>query len=111
MDVQPSTGDNAVHASASPLEGMAEKCNWMGLNVAQDDFGRALLGRGISEPTIIQWMSDPDLKFPSGSEGGSQKIGSLFDDVENTDASRCMHRLLEIYDDGLFGPGGCCTIS
>eukprot|EP00930_Biecheleria_cincta_P104596 TRINITY_DN9697_c0_g1_i12.p1 TRINITY_DN9697_c0_g1~~TRINITY_DN9697_c0_g1_i12.p1 ORF type:complete len:136 (-),score=13.03 TRINITY_DN9697_c0_g1_i12:3-377(-) len=32
---EPSTGENGVHASASPLEGLAEKVNWLGVSLAQ----------------------------------------------------------------------------
>jgi hypothetical protein len=33
---KPNTGDNGVHASASPFEGLAERCNWLGAKVEED---------------------------------------------------------------------------
>lgn len=33
---KPNTGDNGVHASASPFEALAERCNWLGANVEED---------------------------------------------------------------------------
>jgi nucleoside diphosphate kinase len=29
MTYEPNTGDNCVHASASPFEGLAERMNWL----------------------------------------------------------------------------------
>ena len=39
-------GDNAVHASASPFEGLAERTNWLGVAIADDPFGKVLLAAG-----------------------------------------------------------------
>lgn len=118
MDLEPSTGNNTVHASASPLEGLAERCNWLSTTPSEDSFGKALLARGIPESTILNWMDDPDITFPPSTADGSRKKGSLFDDVEDTDSAACMQRLLSIYDDELFskiGEGGvcapCCVVS
>merc|ERR1712178_360429 len=36
-------GTNGVHASASPLEGLAEKSNWLSSSIADDPFGKLLL--------------------------------------------------------------------
>lgn len=48
----PTTGENGVHASASPLEGLAERANWLKADVTADVFGKALLAQGISAETI-----------------------------------------------------------
>lgn len=32
---EPNTGDNCVHASASPFEGLAERMNWLKADVAE----------------------------------------------------------------------------
>ena len=40
-------GDNAVHASASPFEGLAERTNWLGVAIADDPFGKVLLAAGL----------------------------------------------------------------
>lgn len=41
-----------MHASASPLEGLAERANWLKADVTADVFGKALLAQGISAETI-----------------------------------------------------------
>ena len=56
-------GDNAVHASASPFEGLAERSNWLGVAVADDPFGKVLLAAGIPEATIKKWSSDPQVTY------------------------------------------------
>merc|ERR1711970_99665 len=33
------TGDNGVHASASPFEGLAERVNWLNVPLQEDTFG------------------------------------------------------------------------
>jgi len=37
---KPNKGDNGVHASASPFEGLAEKANWLGRSIDSDPFGK-----------------------------------------------------------------------
>ena len=54
-------GDNAVHASASPFEGLAERTNWLAGSIAEDAFGKAMLARDIPEETIKKWSSDPQV--------------------------------------------------
>ena len=44
LKAQPDTGDNGVHASASPLEALAERSNWLRASVSKDAFG-ALSGK------------------------------------------------------------------
>lgn len=39
----PTIGENGVHASASPLEGLAERANWLKADIAKDPFGAALM--------------------------------------------------------------------
>jgi hypothetical protein len=60
----PNTGDNGVHASASPFEGLAEKSNWLGsTNLEEDAFGERLLvvRAGLSKETISAWFKDPQI--------------------------------------------------
>merc|ERR1711997_224350 len=73
---EPNKGDNGVHASASPFEGLAEKTNWLGASISEDSFGKALLKAGLSEDTIKAWSVDPRVELP---EGG---MGSVFDALE-----------------------------
>merc|ERR1739844_241172 len=39
----PNVGDNAVHASASPFESLAERMNWLGVKPGSDKFGQLVL--------------------------------------------------------------------
>lgn len=90
LEAEPNTGDNGVHASASPFEGLVERSNWLAAKPAQDRFGQALITAGIGESTIAEWGGDPAVNF----EG---KKGSLFDLLEDIDAGPCVKKAAEIY--------------
>jgi len=85
----PNNSDNGVHASASPFEALAEKLNWLSLNVESDRLGKQLLDAGISESRIREWCLDPQIKLPESS------TGSLFDEVEDLDVDECVKKLVE----------------
>eukprot|EP00298_Acanthocystis_sp_HF-20_P000156 c10196_g1_i1.p1 GENE.c10196_g1_i1~~c10196_g1_i1.p1 ORF type:complete len:558 (-),score=275.16 c10196_g1_i1:7-1680(-) len=87
---EPNTGDNGVHASASPFEALAEKMNWLRFKPENDYFGRRLLYTRIPIETIQLWTCDPQVSY-----NGSMK--SLFDSLEDTDAVECLHRCESIY--------------
>merc|ERR1719329_1775624 len=90
---EPSTGNNGVHASASPLEGLAERNNWLGKSIETDPFGKMLLDAGIDADWITKGCKDPQVEL-----GGTAGMGSLFDAVEDTDAERCRDSLRLIYE-------------
>jgi len=81
---EPNTGDNGVHASASPFEALAERVNWLGYRVERDPFGKVLLKSGISVNTIRDWCKDPQVTF-----GPIPMTKSLFDTLEDTDSDWC----------------------
>ena len=81
---EPNVGDNGVHASASPFEGMAERMNWLGATCPKDAFCTALKASGLSEDTIKAWSVDPQVKIGEG------KKKSLFDSLEDMDAGACV---------------------
>ena len=85
----PFTGENGVHASASPLEGLAERANWLGANIAKDTFGAALMKAGVSKKTIEAWSVDPQVTHAEGK-------GSVFDLLEDLDADACVAKCLTI---------------
>ena len=87
----PDKSNNAVHASASPLEGLAEKSNWLGKRVEDEQFGRALLANGVSAETIKDWSVDPRVVVKK--DGNKQ---SLWDAVEDSDADACLASLLVV---------------
>jgi hypothetical protein len=80
LSSKPNTGDNGVHASASPFEGLAERMNWCGAKLSEDAFGKAMLAAGVEEKTITEWTQDPQVM------DGETKT-SLFDAVEDMNAS------------------------
>ena len=84
LSAVPNVGDNAVHASASPFEALAERTNWLKVDVADDAFGKQLLDAGVSAETIKAWSVDPQV--PTGEEGKKQ---SIFDQLEDLDANEC----------------------
>ena len=87
---KPDNSDNGVHASASPFEGLAEKCNWLGLDLHDDPFGKALLEAGVSKERVIEWFKDPQLQTTDSS------TGSLFDAVEDMDVDDCLQKMADI---------------
>jgi len=86
----PNKGDNGVHASASPFEGLAEKCNWLGASSETDAFGKALIAAGLSTETIADWSVDPRVSLPGGGKG------SVFDALEDMDVGDCLDKLVEL---------------
>eukprot|EP01108_Squamamoeba_japonica_P009263 TRINITY_DN856_c0_g1_i1.p1 TRINITY_DN856_c0_g1~~TRINITY_DN856_c0_g1_i1.p1 ORF type:complete len:352 (-),score=151.13 TRINITY_DN856_c0_g1_i1:32-1045(-) len=81
----PNVGDNGVHASASPFEALAERLNWLGADLNDDAFGKALLDAGVSRATIDAWCVDPQVTYgPTGVKS------SLFDALEDTDVDECL---------------------
>jgi len=89
---QLSTGENAVHASASSLEALVERMNWLNLSIDEDPFGRALLGNKVNCETIVEWTRDPLV-----CQGGERR--SLFDLVENLDHKECLESLVGLFED------------
>ena len=85
LKAAPNTGDNGVHASASPFEGLAERMNWLKVPVEADEFGAALVSAGVNVATIKDWSVDPQVKGKS-----------IFDQLEDTDAEECIKRCVEL---------------
>mmetsp|Transcript_22413 Transcript_22413/g.34552 ORF Transcript_22413/g.34552 Transcript_22413/m.34552 type:complete len:406 (-) Transcript_22413:116-1333(-) len=86
----PNKGDNGVHASASPLEGLAEQNNWLSLDWGETQFGKALIDGGLSTETLKEWSKDPQVEL---AEGGK---GSIFDALEDLDAPECLAKMIEL---------------
>jgi len=86
----PNKGDNGVHGSASPFEGLAEKVNWLNQPLPKDEFGKALLSKGLSKKVLKHWFTDPQVKL------SSEKEGSLFDVLEDLDVDECFEKLVDI---------------
>jgi nucleoside diphosphate kinase len=81
----PDTGDNGVHASASPFEALAERLNWLKGDLENDTFGSKLLAGGLSVETIKEWSIDPQVKGKS-----------LFDTMEDMNCADCLAKCVEL---------------
>lgn len=79
------TGDNGVHASASPFEALAERMNWLGYRAERDQFGKLLLKAGVPTGVIKAWSTDPQVTF-----GVLPITKSIFDTLEDTDSDYCL---------------------
>ncbi|GMH86292.1 hypothetical protein TrVE_jg9123 [Triparma verrucosa] len=98
---KPNKADNGVHASASPLEGLSEKCNWLGSSIDSESFGKALLFNGFDEQTIKEYCIDPSVE---GAKDDGVGKGSVFDAVEDMDAEDCLRKLCMIkFEEGKEG--------
>lgn len=91
---QPNTGDNGVHASASPFEAAAERSNWVGVAVESDSFGKALLASGIPKSTIKEWFGDAQVSVDGETAPG--KTTSVFDTLEDLDADEVLAKVAKI---------------
>lgn len=91
LDEAPNKGLNGVHGSASPLEGLVERMNWLRKNVSDDAYGKALLAAGLSKGRIREWSIDPRVKINKEKE-----MKSLFDALEEMDADECLEELVRL---------------
>mmetsp|Transcript_123366 Transcript_123366/g.356585 ORF Transcript_123366/g.356585 Transcript_123366/m.356585 type:complete len:436 (-) Transcript_123366:126-1433(-) len=82
--------DNAVHASASPLEALKERHIWAGDDLSTDAFAAALLAKGVSEDALLEFMSDAEVE---DSAGGRHRV---FDLLENMDTEEALDLLSEL---------------
>ena len=89
---EPNVGDNAVHASASPFEGMAERMNWLGVKCRDDDYCTALVHAGMPESVVQSWATDPQIVI--GTDG---KKGSVFDQLEDMNVGDSLKKVAELY--------------
>lgn len=89
LSSEPNKGENGVHGSASPMEGLFERMNWLQQEVLSDIYGKQLTGAGISSETIKTWSGDPAVEF----EGAKN---SLFDLLEDLDLEACTTKAIAI---------------
>ena len=81
-----------MHASASPFEAMAERCNWLrsSHSISSDAFGMAAIAAGVPESVLEEWSVDPQVMY-------NGVKSSLYDLVEDLDTSACIAKLVDIY--------------
>merc|ERR1719473_1891084 len=90
LKTEPDTGDNSIHASASPFEALLERMNWLQADVLAEGFGKQVLGAGVPAYMMSEFSQDPQVRY------GGEKT-SLFDLLEDTDASACAQKLGRVY--------------
>jgi len=95
LPAKPDTGDNGVHASASPFEAMAERANWLGADVKEDGFGKGMLAAGIDGKTIAKWSADCQVSVDGETAEG--KTMSVFDTLEDLDADTVLAKVARIH--------------
>ncbi|CAK0818772.1 unnamed protein product, partial [Prorocentrum cordatum] len=83
LPAAPNTGENCVHASASPFEGLAERMNWLGYKAEKDVWGKNLLAAGVKMKTIKDWTLDPAVTYGAKL---SPTTKSIWDTLEDMDA-------------------------
>jgi 2,3-bisphosphoglycerate-dependent phosphoglycerate mutase len=88
---EPNMGDNGVHGSASPIEALFERMNWLGTRIDKDPFGKLLVKGGVTQQQVDEWSKDPQIYYGIGITKGS-----LYDDLEDVDSDVCLEECLEI---------------
>lgn len=81
----PSITNNGVHASASPFEAMAERANWLRVDLASDSLSKALAAAGVSLEMQMQWTEDPQVEW-------HRQNHSLFDLLEDLDSNEMIQK-------------------
>mmetsp|Transcript_24961 Transcript_24961/g.68822 ORF Transcript_24961/g.68822 Transcript_24961/m.68822 type:complete len:390 (-) Transcript_24961:5444-6613(-) len=94
LDSKPNTGDNGVHASASPFEALAERNNWLGKSVEDDAYGKGLLAAGVPLEVIAKWSGDCQVSVQGETKEG--KTMSVFDTLEDLDADSVLSKVSKI---------------
>jgi len=91
---KPNTGDNGVHASASPFEALAERVNWLGAEITSDDYGKGLMASSVSKDVIEKWSGDCQVSVEGETADG--KTMSVFDSLEDLDADTILEKVKKI---------------
>eukprot|EP00933_Yihiella_yeosuensis_P037347 TRINITY_DN31246_c0_g1_i1.p1 TRINITY_DN31246_c0_g1~~TRINITY_DN31246_c0_g1_i1.p1 ORF type:complete len:320 (+),score=46.74 TRINITY_DN31246_c0_g1_i1:32-961(+) len=85
--------DNAVHASAGPLESLAELRTWLDRDISMEPLGKVLI-EAIGEDRAQALLENPTLKLSDG------RTGRAFDLFEDADAQHVFEVLRDL-------PEGC----
>lgn len=91
LSEEPSIGENAIHASASPFEALAERLNWLNIPLEADGYGQFLLKCGLTKETIRAWSTDPVVRWAESPSGSS-----IFDAFEDLDSMPLAVRAVQI---------------
>lgn len=86
---KPNVGDNGVHGSASPLEGLAERLNWLDETLEVDPTGHALLEAGVKLDTLKAWTKDAQVDV----DGTMTSVFDAFEDLSIGPALKLAQKL------------------
>lgn len=86
---KPNVGDNGVHGSASPFEGLCERMNWLSSSIDDDDTGHALLEAGVRKDTLADWSKDPQVEM----DGEMTSLFDVFEDMSAPDMLKLAQKL------------------
>jgi len=104
LTCKPDVHNNVVHSSASPLQGLLERCNWLSREIREDEYGQALLKKGVPESIILSWAENHQVQTPSTqSDEEVMQLREIFDIVKGLASPECTQCLVQLYDDELFG--------
>jgi len=94
LTTMPNTGDNGVHASASPFEALAERVNWLGAKIETDAYGKGLLAAKVSKETTMEWSGDSQVSVEGETSDGKKM--SVFDTLEDLNADEILAKVSKI---------------
>lgn len=80
LEKVPDLGENGVHASAGPVEGLRERMVWLGRTLEDDHFGKALVDAGVDRATIDLWLANEIVTI----EGETDHAFDLLEDKDST---------------------------
>mmetsp|Transcript_15227 Transcript_15227/g.18837 ORF Transcript_15227/g.18837 Transcript_15227/m.18837 type:complete len:338 (+) Transcript_15227:178-1191(+) len=73
---KPTMADNGVHASAGPIEALHERSIWLGVNVADDEFTKLMLSKGVKIDVITDLCNNKTVQL-------NGETGPAFDLLED----------------------------
>jgi len=92
LEEQPNTSGNVIHGSASPVEAVWERWNWLGLKLASDPMASSLRKAAVlSQTDLLRWGTDPLVSVK-----GECERTSLYDMFENHDSPTCLERSTQV---------------
>ena len=82
LPARPDGGDNGVHASAGPLEGLVERGVWLGTPFEEDPVGAAAIAAGVSG----QWLKAAAMNPPTVRDVKEVPLFDLLEDMQTSEA-------------------------
>ena len=77
----PNVADNGIHASAGPLEGLAERMVWLSSSLSSDAFTVAAVAAGATESTLLDFVGNPVVTL----DGQTAPVFDILEDKQTSD--------------------------